>query len=176
VKGVLLALLATLAGLLMVGGGVYGLVQEDDDEPASRTATVPAFPELPASPAVPGSCDTAAKRDPRLGDIRTLALSPAGRETGSAELTVICNGEAVVLAIRLEGLRNKESSSYHVWVAAGRSGKQIGTLLGSGGDGFGSVTIGPELDTSAYERVVITRTDFGVEQRRPRGVIFSGGL
>ena len=179
-KGILLSLLATLVGLAMVAGGIYGVAQSGDgeeDDSSAGPATTPVFPGFVSTPTRAGACDAAAERDFRLGSIESLRLAPAGDNTGSADVRAICNGETVVLSIRLQGLRAKKSSSYYVWLYAGRRySKQIGTLLGSNGNAFGSATIAPDLDTSAYDRIVITRADFGESQKRPRGIVFAGGI
>ena len=52
-KGVLLALLATIVGAAMIGGGIYGLVKGDDDDDKASAATTAAS----SAPATrPGRC------------------------------------------------------------------------------------------------------------------------
>ncbi len=177
----LLAILATVAGLVMVGGGIYGIVNDvsDDDDSPSTTTSFSAFPSVPTSPSAPGGladCDRAAESDSRLGRIDLLDLQPAGEETGTAEITPVCS-VSITLFVRLEGMKSKGTSSYYVWLYKNRRrAKQIGSLIGSDGRASGSATIHPEVDTTRYEEIVITRVPFGKGENRPRRIIFRGSL
>lgn len=164
----------------MVAGGVYGIVtggDDDDDTSVETTTSFPASPSPETTPGQPGACSEAAARDFRLGSLDNVVLDPHGRETGSAEINPVCNGETVVLSVRLEGMRTKATSSYYVWLYTSRKkSDQVGSLIGSDGRAFGSATIEPEIDTSRYEEIVITRVKFGIGESRPRKIVFRGNL
>lgn len=173
----MLALLATLVGLAMVAGGIYGLVQGDDDDDASASspADEPGFPL-----ATDARCAQAARLDPRLRTVRDLKLRPAGGTTGEAEVEPICSGTSVQLSIRIKGVRDS-SESYTIWLTGnGRRAESIGTMIaGTDGSGFGSGTIDADVDSSDYEQVVVARSknaDFIDPPKRPRKILFSGSL
>ena len=174
-KGLLFALLATLVGLAMVGGGVYGLIQGDDDDSASAStsAAAPGFPL-----ATDEDCEPAARRDPRLRTIRNLELQPYRGRAGTADVDPICNGESVTLTIRLAGMRARGTYSYGVELSDGAGEtRNIGSMIGSNDTAFGSGTIGPDVQTRAYDQIIITRGKFGeIDPDRPKKVVFSGSL
>jgi hypothetical protein len=179
-----IALVATVAGILMVGGGIYGVVNDvsgDDDDDTPVTVTTTTFPGIPTTPttsSTPGfdPCREAAARDLRLNLIDALDLQPVGKETGTAEVTATCAGETVSLSIRLSGMTTgNESNSYLVWLyKSRRKAKQVGSLIGPEDSAFGSATI--TVDTSPYDEIVITRVPFGKGERRPRKIVFRGSL
>lgn len=179
-KGLLLALLATLVGLAMVAGGIYGLVQgDDDDEDSSSTVTTtgvdtraPGFPFATSE-----QCEDAAARDPRLRTIRDFELAPHGKTKGRADVDVRCSGSTVDLTIRLRNLGGDDPASYFVWLYNNRKdAEKIGDGIGSGGTAFLPTTLDGSADTGDYEQIVVTRGPFGSEQSRPRNVIFAGSL
>ena len=177
---VLLALLATLVGIAMVGGGVYGIVKggDDDDEPSSTSsaeASTPATLEN-ISPSK-GECDDVARRDPRLAHLDDLRLQATDAETGIARADLICNGGTVVLIVRMQGLRETETTKFLAWLYNDRSdAKQVGTVIGSDRKAFGSVTIGSEVDTTRYESLVFSSVPFGEFEDRPRRIVFRAPL
>jgi hypothetical protein len=179
VKSVLLALLGTILGAAMIAGGIYGLVKGDDDEEKSASTPAPA-PFVPAAPRISPSlsrCDAVAKRDPRLAKLDDLKLRRTGDETGEVESDLICNGTTVVLSVRMTGLKATETTKYYAWLSKdGDRVDQVGTLLGNDGRAFGSVTIGPEVDTTRYDDLLITRVPFGEDEKRPRTVVFRAPL
>ena len=178
-KGLLFALLATLAGLLMVGGGIYGIATGDDDDDGpsvSTTTSFSAFPSVPTTPETPGipdPCEEAGSRDFRL----TMLDNTVFRGKGSAEMNPVCNGETIVLFLRLKGTGVKDTASYPVWLYKNRRrAKQIGSLIGSDGRASGSATIPPEVNTELYDEIVITRIGFGETERRPKKIVLRGSL
>jgi hypothetical protein len=178
-RGLLLATIATIAGLLMVGGGIYGIVQDvsdDDDSSVSTTTSFSAFPSVPTTPETPGlpdPCEQAGLRDFRLRTLENTVF----RGKGSAEFNPVCNGETVVLFLRLKGTGVKDPASYPVWLYKNRRrAKQIGSLIGSAGNASGSATIPPEIDTTRYDEIVITRIGFGDAERRPKKIVLRGSL
>jgi hypothetical protein len=179
VKGLLLAILATLVGVAMVGGGIYGIVKDtEDDDDSSTTISTPVIPDIESSVGTDFErCAEASARDSRLGSIDNVVMRPAGGETGDVTIRQICNGETVVLQFNLEGLRTKETSSYHVWFYKGkRRARQVGSLIGSDGRAFGSATITTDVDTQRYDFLVISQVDFGQSENRPRRIRFRGTL
>jgi hypothetical protein len=177
VKSVLLALLATLVGVAMVGGGIYGLVKGDDDDDkasAGTTTSVPSF--TPATPNISPTADECAQvkeRDPRLAELDDREFQATGDETGTMTADLICNGDTVVLTVELKGLREKDTTTYFAWLYKSRKrAEQVGTIIGSAGNGFGSITLGLEADSTKYNSIVITRVPFGQTEERPRKVVF----
>jgi|tagenome__1003787_1003787.scaffolds.fasta_scaffold19836251_2 hypothetical protein len=175
-KGVLWSLLATVIGIAMVAGGVYGVVKDvsgDDDASAATTTSIgftPAGPDISPSS---NECAQVEERDLRLADLDDRRFERSGDETGRMTVDLICNGDTVVLTARMEGLKEKDTAKYFAWLyETRRDAKQVGTLLGSGGTALGAITIGPEVDTTAYRELVITRVPFGEQERRPRKIVF----
>jgi hypothetical protein len=179
VKSVVLALLATVVGAAMVGGGVYGVIKDvsgDDDKSSSSTSpsvSVPSFTPPPnISPSV-NECAQVEERDLRMADFDDRRFKRTGGETGSMRVDLICNGETVVLTAELSGLKEKDTTTYFAWLYNSRKdAEQVGTLIASDGKGFGSITIGPDVDTTAYRELVITRVPFGQQEDRPRKIVF----
>jgi hypothetical protein len=173
-KSILLALLATLVGTAMVAGGVYGLVKgdDDDDSTAATTATTPrvAVPDISPSR---DECAEVRDRDPRLAKLDDRRFDRAGGETGTLGADLICNGETIVLSIGMAEVAEKDTTTYFAWLyTSRRRAERVGTLIGSDGRGFGSVTIGPDVDTTKYDSLVITRVPFGQQEERPRKIVF----
>ena len=179
-KAVLLALLATIVGAGMVAGGVYGVIKDvSDDDDASASASVPSFtpPTSFTPPSTIGSssdeCADIRERDARLPELAEREFARAGGETGDARVDLICNGDTLVLSIEMEGLKEKKTSSYYAWLYRSRKrAKQVGTMIGSDGRGFGSITMGSDVRTRGYDQIVITRVPFGQPEERPRKIVF----
>lgn len=173
----MLALLATLVGLAMVAGGIYGLVTDDDDDDSSPPSSAAGEPGFPL--ATDERCAQLAERDERLRTIRDLKLeAPSGR-SGRAEVNPICNGTSLVLTFDMEGIE-PAYASYYVWLYQdGRNAQNVGAGIPGdkdGGTGFGSATIGPDVETEGYDQIVITGGKFGRTPKRPRPIVFSGRL
>jgi hypothetical protein len=179
VKSAVLALIASVVGLAMVAGGVYGIVNDShDDKKSPTTSSSPdATPIVTGLTPSAGECDQVARRDPRMAHLDGLRLERTGGETGTVEADLICNGDTVVLPMQLSGLKETDTTAYFAWLyASPRRSKQVGTLIGSDGRGFGSVTIGPDVDTTKYDSLVITRVPFGQTETRPRKIVFRAPL
>jgi hypothetical protein len=179
VRGILLALVATLVGLAMVGGGIYGLVKGDDDDDSSSASASSDPTKSPGWPfASVEQCEEVGRRDPRLRTINDLEMEPSGKETGTADVRPVCNGPALSLSFDMDELRTRETSSYYVWLYKdSETFENIGSLIGSDGDGFGSATLTADVDTSAYDQIVITRAKFGASPpSRPKKIVFAGSL
>jgi hypothetical protein len=177
VKSVLLSLLATIAGIAMIAGGIYGLVtgDDDDDSASASTTTTPAVPSFTPPRISPSrdECAQVKERDPRLAEFDDRQFERTDAETGSMRVDLICNGNTVVLSADLDGLKEKDTTTYFAWLYNSRSdAEQVGTLIGSDGRAFGSITIGPEDDTTGYDQLVITRVPFGQQEDRPRKIVF----
>jgi len=182
VKSALLASLAAIVGVAMIGGGIYGLVKGDDDDKTPASVSIPT-PSVPTTPTLPdispsaGECDQAAERDPRLAKLDDLKLQRAGDETGTVDSDLICNGSTIVLIVRMSGLKATKTTKYFAWLSkSGDRVEQVGTLIGSDGRGFGSVTIGPDVDTTRYDELLLTRVPFAEQEERPRKVVFRARL
>lgn len=177
-KSVLLALLATIVGAGMVGGGVYGLIKGDDDDDKSSSTTstsvsVPSFTPPPNISPTSDECAQVEERDLRMADFDDRRFKRTDAETGSMRVDLICNGDTIVLTADLNGLKEKDTTTYFAWLYNSRKdAEQVGTLIGSDGKGIGSITIGPDVDTTAYAQMVITRVPFGQQEDRPRRIVF----
>jgi hypothetical protein len=178
------ALLATLVGLAMIAGGVYGIAKGGDDDKKDKTPspsstfsfTPPAVATAPSEPQIL-QCSDVADRDPRLAHLDQVDLEPVGRATGSAEIDEICNGDTVVLTVRIKGIREEETASYNAWLYRSRKrAEQVGTMIATGGAAFGSVTISPGVRTTKYDELVISRVRFGQTEDRPGKIVFRGSL
>ena len=179
-RSTFLAVLATLVGLALVVVGIYGLVKGDDDDDKPSTATsapagaTPTFPDI--SPSA-GECDQVAERDPRLAKLDDLDLRRTDSETGSAQVNLICNGGTVVLTMQLANLKAAKTTSYNAWLYnSGSDAEHVGLVIGSDHRALGSVTIGPETDTTRYGSLVLTRVPFGEQEERPRRIVFRARL
>ena len=178
-KGLLLALLATLVGAAMVGGGVYGVIKDvggdDSSSSTSTSVSVPSFTP-PSTPSISPSVDECAQvesRDPRLAKFDNRRFDRTADETGNLRTDLICNGDTVVLSVEMDNLKEKDTTTYFAWLYKNRRrAEQVGTLIGSDGMGFGSITIGPQYDTTKYDELVITRVPFGQQEERPRKIVF----
>jgi hypothetical protein len=131
VRGLLLALLATLVGLAMVGGGIWGLVDSVSDDDSSSSSAVASTAEMKTSSA--DDCSQVAERDPRFRLPHDLQFG------GEGSATVQCNGSEVTFTIELDGLRT--STFYEVILERGRRRLDVGTILAVGTDSVSTVTI-----------------------------------
>jgi hypothetical protein len=140
-RGVLLALLATIVGIAMVGGGIWGLVgsvTDDDDSSASAS-------EIKTSSAK--DCAQVAKRDPRFASPHDLQFG------GSGSATVQCKGPVVTFTIQIDGLREK--TFYNVVLEKGRREEDIGTILPVGVNDVTTVTVRPDVKLKKYDFLTV---------------------
>src|SRR4051812_11649074 len=114
-RGLLLSLLATLVGVAMVGGGIWGLVGSvSDDDSSSGSAST-----LKTSSAK--DCAEVAKSDPRFRTPHDLQFDGVGTAT------VQCKGPVVSFSIDIDGLREK--TFYKVQLEKGRRKEEVGSIL-----------------------------------------------
>jgi hypothetical protein len=156
VRAVVLSLLATLVGLAMVGGGIWGLVGSvsDDDDDSSATASS-AEPKTSS----PADCAQVAERDPRFKLPHDLQFG------GSGKATVTCEGETVTFSIELDGLQ--QSTFYEVILQKRRREADVGTFLFVGSNNVNTVTVGPDVPIEKYDFLVVRPDSFhnpGVDQ------------
>ena len=146
----LLSLLATVIGVAMVAGGIWGLVDDlsDDDDDA-----VASQPELPRTSS-PEECAQMAKRDKRFKFPHTLTFG------GNGSATVKCNGTTVTYTIEIDGLES--GVFYDVVLEKGKREEEVGSILAvGGGNTIATVTIGPDVDTERYDFLTVRASDFG---------------
>jgi hypothetical protein len=151
VRGVLLSLLATLVGLAMVGGGIWGLVGDvSDDDDSDAAAAQPKLPETSSA----AECATVAKRDERYEFPHDLTFGPYGKAT------VKCNGSTVTFTIDINGL--KSGTFYDVVLEKGKREEEVGSVLAvGGGNTVTTVTVGPEVDLDRYDFLTVRESEFG---------------
>jgi len=135
---------------------------------------VPSF--TPVTPNISPTADECAQvkeRDPRLAELDDREFDATGDETGTMRADLICNGDTVVLSVDTKGLKEKDTTTYFAWLyKSRRRAEQVGTIIGSDGRGFGSITMGIEADSTKYDSIVITRVPFGQTEERPRKIAF----
>jgi|tagenome__1003787_1003787.scaffolds.fasta_scaffold19639374_2 hypothetical protein len=139
-RGVLLALLATIVGVAMVGGGIWGLVGSVTDDDSSASAST-----LKTSSAK--DCAVIAKRDPRFRHPHDLQFG------GSGTATVQCKGPVVSFSIDVDGL--KEKTFYKVVLEKGRREEDVGTILPVGVDDPTTVTVRPDIPIEKYDYLTV---------------------
>jgi hypothetical protein len=139
-RGVLLALLATIVGIAMVGGGIWGLVGSVTDDDSSASAS-----EIKTSAAK--DCAQVAKRDPRFASPHDLQFG------GSGSATVQCKGPVVTFTIQIDGLREK--TFYNVVLEKGRREEDIGTILPVGVNDVTTVTVRPDVKLKKYDFLTV---------------------
>jgi hypothetical protein len=141
-RGVLLSLLATIVGVAMVGGGIWGLVGSVTDDDSSASASTP---DLKTSSAK--DCAQVARRDPRFRLPHDLQFG------GSGTAIVQCTGPVVTFSIELDGL--KERTFYNVVLEKGRREEEIGTILPVGVDAVSTVTVRPDIPIEKYDFLTV---------------------
>jgi hypothetical protein len=158
VKAILLSLLATVVGVGMVAGGIWGLIADDGGgEPKSQF--VPTETIVPAnSPSE--ECAQVAARDPRFGRPHVLQFGADGHGT------VQCRGETVNFTILIEGL---PSGFYDVVLEKGRREEQIGSVLAVGEQTVVTASVGAEVDLRRYDFITVRESDFGKSTAAERG-------
>jgi hypothetical protein len=142
-RGLLLSLLATVVGLAMVGGGIWGLVGSvSDDSDSSASASTPDLKTSSAS-----DCSQVAEHDPRFRFPHDLQFGIDGKAT------VQCKGRAVSFSIHLDGL--KRNTFYKVELEKGRRTEEIGTILPVGVNDVNTVTVRPDVPTRRYDFLTV---------------------
>jgi hypothetical protein len=161
VKGVLYSLLATVVGLAMVGGGIWGLVADDGGGSGGETKSqvIPTETVVPANSA-PEECAQVAERDPRFRRPHVLQFGADGHGT------VQCRGQTVNFTILLEGL---PSGFYDVVLEKGRREEQIGSALAVGDQTVLTGSAGEEVDLRRYDFVTVRESDFAKGTAAERG-------
>ena len=150
-RGLWLSLLATLVGLAMVAGGIWGLVGDvsDDDDDAS----VSLEREIPKTSS-PRECAEVAKRDKRFEFPHDLTFG------GTGKATVKCNGGTVTFTIEIDGL--KSGTFYDVVLERGKREEEVGSILAvGGGNTITTVTVGPEVKLRRYDFLTVRESEFG---------------
>ena len=142
-RGVLLSLLATIVGVAMVGGGIWGLVGSvsDDDDSSASAATS----DLKTSSAK--DCAQVAKQDPRFRAPHDLQFAGLGKAT------VQCKGAVVSFSIEIDGLQEK--TFYKVELEKGRRKEEIGTILPVGVTDVTTVTVRPDIPIEKYDFLTV---------------------
>jgi hypothetical protein len=141
-RGVLLALLATLVGVAMVGGGVWGVIDDVTDDSSSGSASADDVKTSSAK-----DCAQVAERDPRFRSPHDLQFGVDG------SATVHCDGKAVSFAIKLDGL--KEHTFYKVTLDKGRRSEEIGTILPVGVNDVNTVAVRPDIPIRKYDFLTV---------------------
>ena len=149
-RRVALPLLATLVGLAMVGGGIWGLVADVSDDDGDAVASQTRVPKTSS----PEECAQMAKRDKRFRFPHTLTFGGAGTAT------VKCNGTTVTYTIEIDGLES--GRFYDVVLEKGKREEEVGSILAvGGGNTISTVTIGPEIKTKRYDFLTVRLSEFG---------------
>lgn len=146
-RGLVLSLLATLVGLAMVAGGIWGLVgsvSDDDDDATAATAG----PKTSSAK----ECSQVAKRDPRFKAPHDLRFGPYGTAI------VQCKEDTVTFSIELEGLR--ESTFYEVNLEKGRRRLDVGTILFVGSNTVNTITVPRQIPIEKYDFLVVRPDSF----------------
>src|SRR5215217_6856617 len=141
-RGLLLSLLATIVGVAMVGGGIWGLVASVSDDDSSASASTA---DLKTSSAK--DCAQVAKQDPRFRAPHDLDFG------GSGKATVQCKGPAVSFSIDIDGL--KEQTFYKVELEKGRRKEEIGTILPVGVNNVSTVTVRLDIPIEKYDFLTV---------------------
>jgi hypothetical protein len=151
VRAFWLSLLATLIGLAMVAGGIWGLVSDvSDDDDSSAAAAQRAIPKTSS----PEECAEVAKRDKRFDFPRSLTFGPYGTAT------VKCTGNTVTFTIDIDGLES--GTFYDVVLEKGKREEEVGSILAVGGaNTITTVTVGPDIPIQKYDFLTIRESDFG---------------
>jgi hypothetical protein len=143
-KSVLLALLATIVGAGMVGGGVYGLVKgdDDDDSPSSSSAAdVSNFDDCPSD-------------DDRFSSFNTYTVNG---EDNSATVIVSCQESRVEVSMIASDLPTAKPRTVALWLYNNRKDAELIAFAQQepGGD---SVAVSGELPpgSQSYKKLAIT--------------------
>lgn len=150
VRGFWLSLLATLIGLAMVAGGIWGLVADVSDDDDSTAAAEGAIPKTSS----PEECAQVAKRDKRFKLPHSLTFH------GYGTATVKCSGDTVTFTIDIDGLQS--GTFYDVVLEKGKREEEVGSILAVGGaNTITTVTVGPDVPIQKYDFLTIRESDFG---------------
>ena len=147
-RSVILSLLAVLAGVAMVGAGVWGVIDDvsDDDDSASASAA-----KMKTSSAQ--ECSAVAERDPRFRRPHDLQFG------GEGKAIVQCKGQEVSFTVDIDGL--KDGTFYEVVLEKGSREEEIGTFLFVDVNGATStVTVGPEVKLKKYDFLTVLPDSF----------------
>ena len=151
-RSVLLSLIAVLVGVAMVGGGVWGVIDDvsDDDTGSSASAAAPKIETSSED-----DCSKVAERDPRFALPHDLIFLGGG----GGRAIVQCKGNEVSFTIDIDDL--EPSTFYEVVLEKGRRKEEIGTFLVVGGiDANNTVTVGPEVRLKKYDFLTVRPDSF----------------
>src|SRR4051794_22952119 len=94
IGGLMWALLATLVGIAMVAGGVYGLVAGGEDDNKTDVSAKVAVPSTSPDFSSIGAVDDCSDVDPRLADRKELNVL-AAQGGGGGTIAARCGGDTV---------------------------------------------------------------------------------
>lgn len=177
-KGVIYSALATLVGLAMVGGGIYGLVHtytDDDDDSSSASVTVPNV-SSPVNLSSIGAVDSCEEIDPRL-KFKDLPMVPVKSE-GEAVLHVRCGGGSAFFGIEVTGADNAEDYLYaELWAYnSTRDATKLGTAFYRGGEIDGIAALPPNVDLTKYDSLVLVSRAIEDNSNKPKPIAFKADL
>ena len=153
-RAVWISLVAVLVGVAMVGGGVWGVVDDvSDDDGSSSASTDVALPKTSSIE----DCAQVARRDPRFELPQPLSFGFAG------QAIVQCKGGSVSFTLDLDEGALEPTTFYEIVLEKGRRELNVGSMLTppSGVDwSYTTVTVGPEVRLRRYDWLTVRVNEF----------------
>jgi hypothetical protein len=178
-RGLMWALLATIVGMAMIAGGIYGLIKPEK----KRTASIVTVPAITPSPFAFQETETdlttdCGERDPRFPKDITIRFTGV-RSTGTVDARVSCAVASIVLGFSADNVTAGVGTSYEVWLYNNKKdATKVGELFTPArpgtkrGSGIGTAYIPPYVDTTDYGSLVLVRRDVTDVSRKPSPIGF----
>jgi hypothetical protein len=177
-RGVVYALIATLTGLAMVGGGMYGLIfgGKGEDKSSSVGLSSISGPDTSTDFSAIGASDDCGDLDPRLAGRTKLSAIPV-RGTGGGEIGLRCGGDTAFFDVDVGGVDGDTIVFTEVWLYASKKrSEKIGTVWHTGGRIQGLAGVPPGLDLRDFKFVVLVPREIDDTRDEPRPIAFKARL
>jgi hypothetical protein len=173
VRGLLWALLFTLVGLAMVGGGIYGIIHTyTDDKGESGPLAGTSASNIDFSSI--GAVDPCDDIDPRLKGVEALTVNAVDDSGSAGTIGVSCGGGTVFFDVEVTRADNPEDYVFaEAWLySSPKKSEKLGTTFYQGNTISGLIALQPGVELEDYESIVLVPRATDDNRDKPKPIAF----